>query len=60
MKDTLRRIAVPLLVAVLSFLLALTWRGYRMELAMATGVALGLLAFVAVRTVERMRHTLRR
>jgi asparagine N-glycosylation enzyme membrane subunit Stt3 len=56
----LRRIGVPLLVGLLAFLLALTWRGYRMELSVATGAAFALLAFVALRTVERMRQTLDR
>lgn len=55
-----RRLIVSALVAALGFLAALTWRGYSMELSVVSGVALGLLAFATLRTVERMRHTLRR
>jgi hypothetical protein len=45
---------------VLGFLAAHFGRGYRVELSVVTGVALGLLAFAVLRTVERMRHRLRR
>lgn len=55
-----RRLIVSTLVAALGFLAALTWRGYSMELSVVSGVALGLLAFATLRTVDQMRHTLRR
>ncbi len=54
------RLAVAAVAGVLGFLAAHFGRGYRVELAVVTGIALGLLAFAVLRTVERMRHTLRR
>lgn len=54
------RLAVAAVAGVLGFLAALFGRGYRIELSVVTGVALGLLAFAILRTIERMRHTLRR
>lgn len=54
------RLLVSAGVAVLGFVLALTWREYRLELSIVTGIAVGLLAFATLRTVERMRQTLRR
>lgn len=55
-----RRVVVSTAFALAAFVVALTWRGYRLDLSVATGAAFGLLAFVTLRTVERMRHTLRR
>lgn len=55
-----RGLIVSAVFAVLGFLAALTWRGYSMELSVVSGVAIGLLAFATLRTIERMRHTLRR
>jgi asparagine N-glycosylation enzyme membrane subunit Stt3 len=55
-----RRLIVSAVAGLLGFLAALAWRGYRIELSVVTGIAVALLAFAALRTVERMRHTLRR
>jgi hypothetical protein len=55
-----RRLLVSVAFAAIGFVLALTWREYRLELSIVTGVAVGLLAFATLRTVERMRETLRR
>lgn len=51
------RMIVSAVVAVIGFLAALAWRGYSLELSVVTGVAVGLLAFATLRTLERMRHT---
>jgi hypothetical protein len=42
------------------FALALFWRRYAPELALVTGVAVGLLAFATFRTVDRLRALRRR
>ena len=55
-----RRLVVSAVFALAAFFVALTWRGYRLELSIVTGVAVGLLAFATLRTVERLRETLRR
>lgn len=52
-----RRLLVSAAVGVLGFLVALAWRGYRLELSVVSGVAVALLAFATLRTVERMRRT---
>lgn len=57
MRADTRRLVVSAVVGVLGFLAALTWRGYRLELSVVTGIAVALLAFATLRTVERMRHT---
>jgi hypothetical protein len=57
---TALRLALAAVASVLGFLAAHFGRGYRVELSVVTGVALGLLAFAVLRTVERMSHTLRR
>lgn len=60
MSTATRRLVVSAVAGVLGFLAALTWRGYQLELSVVTGIAVGLLAFATLRTIERMRHTLRR
>lgn len=55
-----RRLLVSLACAVIGFVLAWSWREYRLELSVVTGVAAGLLAFATLRTVERMRQSLHR
>lgn len=58
-----RRIAVRLAVAVPFALVALAaarwWRGYEWTLAVITGLALGGLVFVTLRTWDRMRDLFR-
>lgn len=60
MSATALRLAVAAVAGVLGFLAAHFGRGYQVELSVVTGVALGLLAFAVLRTIERMRRTLRR
>lgn len=60
MSAGVRRLVVSLAVAAAGFGLALAWREYSLELSLVTGVAVGLLAFATLRTVERMRTTLGR
>lgn len=54
------RLGIVLAAALVAFFAAHLWRGYDVRLAMATGAAVGLLAFASVRTVDRMRRELRR
>jgi hypothetical protein len=57
---TALRVAIAVVAGVFGFLAAHFGRGYQVELSVVTGVALGLLAFAVLRTIERMRRTLRR
>jgi len=54
------RLAWALPAAVVAFALARWWRGYGMELALITGLSIGALTFVALRTLDRMRDVVGR
>ncbi len=60
MSPTWRRALWALGAGVLGMLAALTWRHYRLELAVVTGLAVGLLAFATLRTVARLGEIFRR
>lgn len=50
--------AVPFGLAALAA--ARWWRGYEWQLAIITGISIGALTFVALRTFDQMRRLLRR
>lgn len=50
-----RRFAWALPFAVVAVAAAHWWRGYGLLLALVTGLAIGGLVFVTLRTVDRMR-----
>jgi hypothetical protein len=50
-----RRLAAAVPAALLAAAGAHWWRGYPWLLAAATGIAIGTLVFVTLRTVDRMR-----
>lgn len=54
------RLGIVLVVALAGFFVAHLLRGYDVRLAALTGLAVGLLAFATLRTIDRMRHPLRR
>jgi len=51
----LRRLVWAVLAGAAALLVAALWRGYRPELAVVTGVAVGAFVFAVLGTVERMR-----
>lgn len=48
------------LAGALALVLAHLWRGYDLQLATVTGIAIGLLVFATFRTVARLRDVTRR
>lgn len=55
-----RRLAWALPAALAAFALAHWWRGYGVELAAITGLSIGALTFVTLRTLDRMRDVMGR
>jgi hypothetical protein len=55
-----RRLAWAVPVGLAALALARWWRGYELYLAWITGFAVGVLTFVALRTLDRMRDVVRR
>jgi hypothetical protein len=55
-----RRLAWAVPAGLAAFALARWWRGYEWQLAWITGFALGVLTFVALRTLDHMRDVVRR
>jgi len=51
----LRRLLWAVLAGAAALLVATVWRGYRPELAVVTGIAVGAFVFAVLGTVERMR-----
>ncbi|HEX2255002.1 MAG TPA: hypothetical protein VHQ65_17180 [Thermoanaerobaculia bacterium] len=55
-----RRVVISAMVGAAGALAAALLRGYRLDLALVTGVAVGLLAFATLRTLDRLRGLGRR
>jgi len=51
----LRGLLWAVLAGAAALLVATVWRGYRPELAVVTGIAVGAFVFAVLGTVERMR-----